>query len=137
MENASKALLIAGGILIALIILTTFILMFNKMSTLQEEQEEQIKVEQLAAFNGEFEAFNKKIMYGTDVITLINKAVENNEKYAGNTEYQIIVTLEGETMTSSSHLIGTDAESTIYTCTSIQYNNSGRVCRMDIEMNEI
>lgn len=137
MENASKALLIAGGILIALIVLTLFILMFNKMSSLQQEQEVQLKVEQLAAFNAEFEAFNKKVMYGTDVITLINKVVENNKKYSGNTEYQIIVTLDGEVTTSSTHLIGTDAESTIYTCTNLQYNDFGRVCKIDIKINEI
>ena len=33
MENASKALIIAGGILISIIIISIFYLMFNKMST--------------------------------------------------------------------------------------------------------
>ena len=78
MENASKALLIAGGVLIALIIIAMFIMMLNKMSNLKNAQQEQIEIEQLAAFNAEFEAYNKKAMYGTDVITLMNKAIQNN-----------------------------------------------------------
>lgn len=78
MENASKALMIAGGVLIALIIITMFILMSNRLSNLQEEQEQQIQTEQIAAFNAEFEAYNKKVLYGTDVITAMNKAIQNN-----------------------------------------------------------
>lgn len=132
MENASKALLIAGGVLIALIILTMLIMMFNSMSNMQKEQEEQTKIEQIAAFNSEFEAYNKKVMYGTDVITLINKVAENNKKYSTNNDYKITVTLDGVVVTSSSHLIGTDAERTIFTCTNIEYNNLGRICKIDI-----
>lgn len=133
MENASKALLIAGGVLIALIIITMFIIMFNRMASIQKEQEEQTKIEQLSAFNAEFEAYNKKIMYGTDVITLINKVAENNKKYAENNDYQITLILDGAEVTSSSHLIGTDAERTIFKCTNIKYNNLGRVSKMEIE----
>lgn len=133
MENASKALLIAGGVLIALIILAMLLAMFNSMSNIQKEQEEQIKIEQIAAFNSEFEAYNKKVMYGTDVITLINKVAENNKKYSMNNDYKIIVTLDGELIDSSSHLIGTDAERTVFTCVKTEYNTLGRICKIEIE----
>ena len=132
MENASKALLIAGGILIALIIITMFIMMYNRISSIQKDQEEQTKVEQLSAFNAEYEAFDKKIMYGVDVITLINKATENNKKYSGNTDYQITITVDGVTMTSSDSLVGTDQEKTIYKCEKITYNDLGRVSSISI-----
>ena len=78
MENASKALLIAGGVLIALIILAMLLAMFNSISNIQKEQEEQTKIEQIAAFNSDFEAYTKKVMYGTDVITVMNKDIQNN-----------------------------------------------------------
>lgn len=78
MENATKALLIAGGVLIAIIIISMFIMMFNKMSNMQNQQEEQLKVEQIAAFNAEYESYNKKAMYGTEVMTIMNKAIQNN-----------------------------------------------------------
>ena len=41
MENAAKALLIAGGILIAIIILSMFLMMYNRMTSIQKAQEEQ------------------------------------------------------------------------------------------------
>lgn len=132
MENATKALLIAGGVLIAIIIITMFIMMFNRLSNIQNEQEEQQKIEQLAAFNAQFEAYNKKAMYGTDVITLINKVVENNKIYSGNTDYQITITLNDTVMTSSSTLVGTDYEQSIYQCTKVEYNALGRISRIEI-----
>lgn len=133
MENASKALLIAGGVLIALIIITMFLMMFNNISNIQKEQEEQTKIDQIVAFNAEFEAYNKKVMYGTDVITLINKVAENNKKYSMSNDYKITITLDGGVVNSSSHLIGTDAERTIFTCTKTQYNALGRICKIEIE----
>ena len=132
MENASKALLIAGGVLIALIIISMLIMMLNKMSNLKNAQQEQIEIEQLAAFNAEFEAYNKKAMYGTDVITLINKVAENNKIYSGNTDYQIVITLNGNVMTSSTTSIGTDFEQNIFKCTKIGYNEHGRVSSIEI-----
>lgn len=133
MENASKALMIAGGVLVALIIITMFLMMFNNLSNIKKEQEEATKVEQVEAFNAGFEAYNKKIMYGVDVITLINKVAENNKKYASNSEYQITVILDGEAITSSSNLIGTDNEKTIYTCKKTEYNSYGRICKIEIK----
>lgn len=133
MENATKALMIAGGVLIALIIITMFILMFSRLSNIQEEQEEQTKIEQIAAFNEQFEAYNKKVMYGTDVITLINKVAENNKKNSKNIEYQIIITVNGIKMENSSRMVGTDQEKGLYKCTKVTYNNSGRVNKIEIE----
>lgn len=133
MENTTKALLIAGGVLIALIIITMFILMFNRISNIQKEQEEQTKIDQLTAFNAEFEAYNKKLMFGADVITLINKAMENNKQYAGNNDYKITIILDDKEVTSSSHLIETDAKTTVFKCTKIEYNNLGRVSKLEIK----
>lgn len=133
MENASKALLIAGGVLIALVIISMFIMMFSRMSNMQEEQEKKTQIEQLAAFNAEYEAYNKKVMYGVDVITLINKTAENNKKYFENADYKIVVTLDGKTITSSKELIGTDMEKTIFKCSGTKYNKLGRICEINIE----
>lgn len=36
---------------------------------------------QAKKFNAEFEFYNKESILGTDVTTLINKAIDNNEKY--------------------------------------------------------
>lgn len=37
---------------------------------------------QAIKFNSEFEFYNKESILGTDITTLINKAIDNNEKFA-------------------------------------------------------
>ena len=78
MENASKALLIAGGILLAMLVMALLVLLNNNVQTLKTAQLEKAYQEELTAFNMQFEAYNKKIMYGTDVISVVNKAIANN-----------------------------------------------------------
>ena len=84
MENASNALLIAGGVLISIIIIGVLVMGYQQWRAIPAEQEEILKTEQLAKFNREYEAYNKPKLYGTDVISVINKAVSNNKKYENN-----------------------------------------------------
>jgi len=80
MENATKALLIAGGVLLAIIIISLFVSMYKSISGLEKAQDEKIEMQQISAFNAEYEAFDKKIMYGTDVITVMKKAINHNKQ---------------------------------------------------------
>lgn len=99
MENASKALLMAAGILIGLILLTAGIYLFNTIRASQEAKYLNLSEEQILAYNAEFESYDKQRMYGTDVITVLNKAIDFNTQnewysYQG---YQIDVTFKLET----------------------------------------
>lgn len=78
MENAAKALEIAGGILIATLIISLFIYMFNELSISQATQNKNAEAEALQKFNAKYDAYNKNILYGADVISVINMALSNN-----------------------------------------------------------
>lgn len=78
MENASKALIIAGGILLAMMILALLIYVSTSMSSVAEEQDKRILTQQIEEFNKGYLAYNKTRMYGTDVITVVNKAINHN-----------------------------------------------------------
>lgn len=93
MENAAKALLIAGGVLLALLIISVMVYMFSQMKSLQQAQEAKIEEEQIAEFNKGFETYDKKVMYGADVISVLNKAANNNAKYT-QPDRQVIVYVE-------------------------------------------
>lgn len=81
MENASKALLMAGGILIALLVIGALVLMFNQIGAYGKSQEEMKKNSQLAEFNLDFERYmDDKGIDGTDIISLINKVIDYNNK---------------------------------------------------------
>lgn len=81
MENASKALLMAGGILIALLVIGALLLMFNQISTYQQFETSSDKNAQLAKFNMDFERYlDDKGISGADIVTLANKVVDYNNK---------------------------------------------------------
>ena len=91
MENASKALLMAGSILIAVLVIGVVAYMFNSSGFLFQSSEDIERAEQIEAFNREYEAYNRKLMRGTDIISIINKVNSNNKKYEDIPEYQMSV----------------------------------------------
>lgn len=81
MENASKALIMAGGILIALIIIGLLLVMINQLGGYEKSEDSSTKDSQLAEFNLDFERYtDDKGIKGTDIISLINKVINYNKK---------------------------------------------------------
>lgn len=78
MENLSKALIIAGGIAIGILTISIFYVMFAQIQNFADVASQDTAQEELLAFNQSFASYNKKLMYGTDVISVINKAIDNN-----------------------------------------------------------
>ena len=162
MENATKALIIAGGILLAIITISVLLYSFNTMSWFQESKQDIDELEQINKYNQEYEVFNKKVMRGTDVVSALNKAISNNEiknaneyfvnvivrvkeikygmEYLKNKKYSLessesIYMVKNEILKYDS-----DAESLFYKfkeatfkCTGVKYNNYGRICEMVFE----
>lgn len=78
MENASKALLIAAGVLIGLIIISMMIYAHGQISNYYETKEKETETEQLIAFNKQYIGYNRDDVRGSDLISLINKIVDYN-----------------------------------------------------------
>ena len=98
MENASKALIIAGGILLALLILSTLIYVGTTMSNMADQQNQSKQLEQTAEFNRTYEAYNRSRLYGTDVISVVNRAIDYNKQLdADEEEYFINIVIETTT----------------------------------------
>jgi len=81
MENASRALEMAAGVLLAVLILSLLAFFFSSISQRPVDDDLRVSAEQLAKFNQEYEVYQKSAMYGVDVISCLNKAISNNEKY--------------------------------------------------------
>lgn len=95
MENASKALLIAGGMLIAMMILVMLVSLVTSISDVAESQDKKQLTQQIQEFNRGYEAYNKTKMFGIDVITVTNKAVDYNKTLdTDEEEYKINVILK-------------------------------------------
>jgi len=77
MENASKALLMAGGVLIAIITIALLVRSFNTISIFQKAKLSEEEQAQLVAFNEQYTKYLNQYVYGTEVITVINQSLNN------------------------------------------------------------
>lgn len=84
MENTSKALIMAGGILLAIMVLGALLLMFNRVGEYQRGEEVLKRTTQLSEFNSEFTQYERNDVKGTDLVSLVNKIISYNAKGSGN-----------------------------------------------------
>ncbi len=136
MENASKALLMAGGILIALLIIGSLVLLFANLQDYQNKTDISSKQSQIAEFNNQFEPYNKKDLTLMELKSIYNKIISNNTKHpeykiesniitAGNTVYPNI-------SASFIEIDEQDKQNKRFECIKIEYNNAdGRISKMD------
>lgn len=88
MENASKALIMAGSVLIALLIIGALLLMFNSLSSYQEVGTQEEKEAQVIQFNNQFETYLRNNVRGSDMISLMNRIVDYNARKGDDTQEQ-------------------------------------------------
>lgn len=131
MENASKALLMAGGILIALLIIGSIVLLFANLQDYQNKSDASVKQSQIAKFNNQFEPYNKDDLTLMELKSVYNKIVSNNTKYP---EYEIDTNIDvvySNINVPFSQIEEEHKQNKIFKCTAIEYKNpDGRISKI-------
>lgn len=92
MENASKALIMAAGVLIGILILSLAAYLYMDFGTSASQVNSQVKEQQMAQFNNKFTSYEgQEGLTIYDVITVASYAHENNLYYENDNDYQIEV----------------------------------------------
>ena len=84
MENASKALLIAGGIFLAMLVLGLIFFARTRISDFYNKKDEFAQIEDIAKFNLEFTNYEKRDVYGYELISLANKVADYNMRFSNS-----------------------------------------------------
>lgn len=98
MENASRALIMAASVLIAIVIISAFILMMSNLTSYQETTYQSNLSAQIAEFNNQYTTYDRDNIRGSDMISLMNKVADYNTRYTGEegfTEMQITIKMNG------------------------------------------
>ena len=108
MENASKALVMAGGVLIGILILSLAVYLFVDFGSTAAKINEQNAQQQIVEFNSKFTSYqgykdkNEKWQITIyDIISLAGYAKENNEYYDGIDDEQIDVIITNGSLNSN------------------------------------
>ena len=81
MENASKALLMAAAVLIALMIISLGVYLFINFGGSSSRIHDNITQNQLNQFNSQFTVYNGTEVTIYEVVSMVNLAKQNNEQY--------------------------------------------------------
>ncbi len=116
MENASKALLIAGAILIAILLIGIAMMVFGNINGITGLAGQQVDALEIQGFNRQFEQYAGENVSGSNVKTLLNNINASNATYANDASKQIgaasgtgnVVTETGTTAKVLSANIGTN-----------------------------
>ena len=92
MENASKALIIAGSILIALIVISLGVLIFNKFGGTARQMANMDK-EEILIFNAELTPYRGEHISGSQVKSLIQlvRSIDQNAKTTNDFERRVSI----------------------------------------------
>lgn len=158
MENASKALVIAGSILIAMLILGIGVYLFAQYSEIGTEYERTLATNQTMSFNEKFYNFqNRTDITAQEIVTLAHFAINyNNPDNPPTVPVEIIVVgssgvsghleihgsdklIEFLENNSTEMIIGGGIKVSTFTCTNIKIddtaNDTGRVIQIEFRKN--
>ena len=121
MENASKALIMAGGVLIAIIIVSVIVLAFQRSGNVSADYSKSISREEISTFNANFTKYLDHELTIHQVVTIYNFSKNNNTKQVDCDEYT--VTDIKEELEQEKNL----KKETIYKIQIISYDSEGFV----------
>lgn len=110
MENATKALLIAGGVLIAIIIISIGLYLYSMFSNQSKEYNDIISATELEKFNSKFNVYiGRNDIKAQEIVSIVNFAKEYNGQveiyveidgkserilFSGNPEEEVVLSQE-------------------------------------------
>lgn len=89
MENASKALIMAGSVLIAMLIIGALVFMFNQLRDVKSTEYSSEEAKKLSEYNKQIETFNREL-YGSELLSLCNLIDDYNRRQADLQGYMSI-----------------------------------------------
>ena len=82
MENATKALLIAGGVLLAMLLIAVLIFAWGQFSEYYNNTQSLADIDDITNFNMQFTNYEGRDVYGYELISLANLVADYNFRYS-------------------------------------------------------
>ena len=70
--------------MLAIIIIAVLMYVVQNAASFKKTEQERETAEQVTKFNMEYESYQKSLLRGTELVSIINKAIANNKKYEDN-----------------------------------------------------
>ena len=87
MENAIKALSMAGSVLISVVIIGALLFAFNNLSEQQQVEVNSEDARKISDYLARFEQYNKTYIYGSEILSLANLQDDYNRTQSDTEGY--------------------------------------------------
>lgn len=88
MENASKALIMAGSVLIAILVISVLVIFYNNITGLMNTKNDEDITEKVIEFNKQYDVYYRDNLYGSDILSLANKVNDYNKRESSEQGYK-------------------------------------------------
>lgn len=165
MENASKALIMAAGVLVGILLISLALYLFISFGSTSASAHRDNEIKQLAQFNDKFSSYqDMENLTIYDVITVAGMAKQNNDNYLSEynnpndeyfvNNYKIEVILDGKEDFQNkafdqndslykdklikTQLNAVDGENGLskYKCSVLEYHSNGRIYKIEFKENK-
>ena len=87
MENASKALIMVGSILIGMMVISLLVIFYGNLRNINSLNQKVDVDQQAVEFNKQFDTYDRNKIYGSEILSLVNKVYDYNKTQADNIGY--------------------------------------------------
>jgi len=134
MENASKALIIAASVLLAILVISLGVFIF--FSVKDNVSNKEFSAEEIRTFNSQFITYDENSLYGREVKTLIQKVISSNKNHeVASKQVSIKYGNEYKSVDELLELSSKILENAIYKIEINQFGASGLVEQITISSN--
>lgn len=152
MENASKALLMAAGVLIGVLILSLAVFLFMDFGATSRGIYSEVESNQLTQYNAQYTVYSgRENITIYEIVSVINLAKQNNQDYRdysnfddnykvsvyiGATSYTEKDPSEIQTLLEENNGVNDTGEiEKTFSCNNIEYHDNGRVAKIRFTSN--
>ena len=150
MENATKALYIAAGVLMGVMILSLAVMLFSSLQSYIDEYKKEIEFNELNAFNNKYQTYvdTKQTLTIQDIVTVAGLAYEDNsslnvdtkEWNIGENSLYVGIFLDGtridQKIKDNMQALLSENKGKTYECTAsnVKYNKAGRIYELHFSL---
>lgn len=91
MENSAKAIIIAGGMFILIMVITLLVIFGRSLSSYMQGQHDKEMVKQITEFNNKFANYQGTELRGNELISVLNRVIDYNALEAGEYGYDPVL----------------------------------------------
>lgn len=126
MENASKAVIMAGGVLIAVAVISLALYAYGLFSGYAESSEQMLTANQIQSFNRFYESFTEgeETIRGVDAINIYNKALDDGIETSNITIPDVLKNYLSQENPAGNFLVTYDYD--------LDYDSQGKVSKIKI-----